>query len=152
MFAMSGCLPCLLLQGRRCVHPVWNCPRVGDHRLRCTGGHLGQNVWDHNLPLLQFEENAHGGSSAIGTFVSADRKGGGGSNFGGAFNSGVGRESREITLKVELPLLILLLLLWYHLTKVPWFPGKKVTPALAAAPPERSEEDPGPGPAAETEA
>jgi len=48
---------------------------------------------------VQFEENAHGGSSAIGTFVSADRKGGGGNNFGGAFNSGVGRESREITLK-----------------------------------------------------
>ena len=73
----------------------------------------------------QFEENAHGGSSAIGTFVSADRKGGGGNNFGGvstvntvalnqeitfghlctetlfagAFNTGVGRESREITLK-----------------------------------------------------
>ena len=32
---------------------------------------------------FQFEENAHGGSSAIGTFVSADRKGGGGNNFGG---------------------------------------------------------------------
>ena len=38
----------------------------------------------HCLPFaFQFEENAHGGSSAIGTFVSADRKGGGGNNFGG---------------------------------------------------------------------
>ena len=47
---------------------------------------------------VQFEENAHGGSSAIGTFVSADRKGGS-STFGGTFHTGIGRESREITLK-----------------------------------------------------
>jgi len=47
---------------------------------------------------VQFEENAHGGSSAIGTFVSADRKGGS-NTFGGTFHTGIGRESREITLK-----------------------------------------------------
>jgi len=48
---------------------------------------------------VQFEENSHGGSSALGTFVSADKKGGGGNSFGGTFQTGVGRESREITLK-----------------------------------------------------
>jgi len=47
---------------------------------------------------VQFEENAHGGSSAIGTFVSADKKGGS-NTFGGTFHTGIGRESREITLK-----------------------------------------------------
>lgn len=52
---------------------------------------------------IQFEENAHGGSNAIGQFVSADQKGGGGlglSSLGGRGHiSGVGRESREITLR-----------------------------------------------------
>ncbi|TRY78164.1 hypothetical protein TCAL_07573 [Tigriopus californicus] len=52
---------------------------------------------------IQFEENAHGGSNAIGQFVSADQKGGGGlglSALGGRGHiSGVGRESREITLR-----------------------------------------------------
>lgn len=46
---------------------------------------------------IQFEENAHGGSSAIGTFVSSDSKGGKG--VGNTFTSSIGRESREITLK-----------------------------------------------------
>ncbi|XP_023337496.1 transcription factor IIIB 90 kDa subunit isoform X2 [Eurytemora carolleeae] len=46
---------------------------------------------------IQFEENAHGGSSAIGTFVSSESKGG--KNIGGTFTAGIGRESREITLK-----------------------------------------------------
>ena len=58
---------------------------------------------------IQFEENAHGGATAIGTFVSSDSKGGGsfpstgGSGrlgFGvGHFQSGLVRESREITLR-----------------------------------------------------
>jgi len=47
---------------------------------------------------VQFEENAHGGSSAIGTFVSAERKGGS-NTFGGTFYTGIGRESREVTLR-----------------------------------------------------
>lgn len=50
---------------------------------------------------IQFEENAHGGTSAIGTFVSAETKGGGfsGSPVGGGGIGGYGRESREITLR-----------------------------------------------------
>jgi transcription factor IIIB subunit 2 len=61
---------------------------------------------------IQFEENAHGGASAIGQFVSADSKGGG-FEVGSGFRSGrgiggfggiggvglVGRESRELTLR-----------------------------------------------------
>ncbi len=54
--------------------------------------------------MLKFEENAHGGSSAIGTFVSSDSKGGGSlASRGGAglgpFPTSLGRESREITLR-----------------------------------------------------
>ena len=56
---------------------------------------------------VQFEENAHGGSSAIGQFVSSESKGGGSFSFGnggggrgfGHFQGGLVRESREITLK-----------------------------------------------------
>ena len=39
-----------------------------------------------------------GGMSAVGTFVSRDKKGGS-NTFGGNFLTGVGRESREVTLK-----------------------------------------------------
>ena len=55
---------------------------------------------------IQFEENAHGGSSAIGTFVSSESKGGASFSFGGGsgrgfaqFQGGLVRESREITLR-----------------------------------------------------
>ncbi|KDR24500.1 hypothetical protein L798_10788, partial [Zootermopsis nevadensis] len=47
---------------------------------------------------VQFEENAHGGSSALGQFVSSDSKGGA-RGFGGSFHAGLGKESREITLR-----------------------------------------------------
>ncbi|XP_023727508.1 transcription factor IIIB 90 kDa subunit isoform X1 [Cryptotermes secundus] len=47
---------------------------------------------------VQFEENAHGGSSALGQFVSSDSKGGA-RGFGGSFHVGLGKESREITLR-----------------------------------------------------
>ncbi|KAK7870265.1 hypothetical protein R5R35_000993 [Gryllus longicercus] len=46
---------------------------------------------------LQFEENCHGGSSAIGHFVSSESHGGA-SGFGSSFHTGLGRESREVTL------------------------------------------------------
>ncbi|KAL1460549.1 hypothetical protein WDU94_012526 [Cyamophila willieti] len=46
---------------------------------------------------MQFEENAHGGTSALGHFVSSDSKGGC-QGFGGALRGGLSRESREITL------------------------------------------------------
>ena len=52
-------------------------------------------VQESNLIVsdIQFEENAHGGSSAIGQFVSADSKGGGtlggmGGGGGGGFGPG----------------------------------------------------------------
>lgn len=47
---------------------------------------------------VQFEENAHGGSSAIGQFVSSDSKG---SNLSviGSFSHGLQKESREITVQ-----------------------------------------------------
>lgn len=45
---------------------------------------------------IQFEENAHGGSSALGQFVSSDSKGGA-RGFGQSFHTGLGKESREIT-------------------------------------------------------
>ena len=67
------------------------------------------NVLEQNRIVsdIQFEENAHGGSSAIGTFVSSESKGGGTFSFGGGgggrgfgnFSGGLVRESREITLK-----------------------------------------------------
>ena len=81
----------------------------------CT--HCG-NVLESSIIVsdIQFEENAHGGASAIGHFVSADVKGGGfsGSSIGGGIggfgnrihggigglhSAGLGRESREITLR-----------------------------------------------------
>eukprot|EP00092_Neocalanus_flemingeri_P014384 GFUD01015516.1.p1 GENE.GFUD01015516.1~~GFUD01015516.1.p1 ORF type:complete len:720 (+),score=233.36 GFUD01015516.1:40-2199(+) len=47
---------------------------------------------------VTFMDNGSGGMSAIGTFVSGDRKGGS-NTFGGNFMTGVGRESREVTLR-----------------------------------------------------
>ncbi|CAB4058849.1 BRF1 [Lepeophtheirus salmonis] len=50
---------------------------------------------------IQFEENSHGGASAIGTFVSSESKGGTARLGIGGFSPGMGlgRESREITLR-----------------------------------------------------
>jgi len=78
----------------------------------CTG--CG-NVLESSIIVsdIQFEENAHGGSSAIGTFVSNETKGGGfsGAAMGGGgggggggmriggLQVGLGRESRELTLR-----------------------------------------------------
>ncbi|XP_038206447.1 transcription factor IIIB 90 kDa subunit [Zerene cesonia] len=47
---------------------------------------------------IEFQETAHGGASVIGQFVSADSKGGA-SGFGRAYSSGIGQESREVTLR-----------------------------------------------------
>ena len=46
---------------------------------------------------IQFEENAHGGASAIGQFLSNDNQGGTG--FINAYRGGQGKQSREITLR-----------------------------------------------------
>jgi transcription factor IIIB subunit 2 len=49
---------------------------------------------------VTFEEDGHGGASAVGQFVSGDSRGGGGMGSGnGAFHSGVAKESRELTLR-----------------------------------------------------
>ncbi|KAK6635630.1 hypothetical protein RUM43_007466 [Polyplax serrata] len=47
---------------------------------------------------IQFEDNAHGGSTALGQFVSSDSKGGA-RGFGGSFHTGLGIESKEVTLR-----------------------------------------------------
>ncbi|XP_054263826.1 transcription factor IIIB 90 kDa subunit [Macrosteles quadrilineatus] len=47
---------------------------------------------------MQFEENAHGGTSALGQFVASDSKGGC-RGFGNNFHTTLNRESREITLQ-----------------------------------------------------
>lgn len=47
---------------------------------------------------VQFEENAHGGSSAIGQFVPSDSKGGS-LAVTGTFNYGLQKESKEITIQ-----------------------------------------------------
>lgn len=47
---------------------------------------------------VQFEENSHGISSAIGQFVSSESTGGC-QGFGNGFHTGVARESRDITLQ-----------------------------------------------------
>ena len=46
---------------------------------------------------VQFEENLHGGSSAIGQFVSSENQGGTG--FISGYKGGGGKESRELTLR-----------------------------------------------------
>ena len=43
--------------------------------------------------MLQFEENAHGGASALGQFVSGDTKGGGSMGSMGIGGGGGGREA-----------------------------------------------------------
>ncbi|KAF0299330.1 Transcription factor IIIB subunit [Amphibalanus amphitrite] len=63
----------------------------------CTG--CGSVLEEHIIVSeVQFEENAHGGSSAIGQFVGADGKGAKGLAAG--FHAGaLGKESREVTLR-----------------------------------------------------
>lgn len=46
---------------------------------------------------VQFEETGHGTATAVGQFVSSDRKGG--ATGYGKFNAGIGAESRELTLR-----------------------------------------------------
>jgi transcription factor IIIB subunit 2 len=50
---------------------------------------------------VTFEEDGHGGASAIGKFVSAESRGGVilSATGGGGFHTSVGKESREITLR-----------------------------------------------------
>ncbi|KAF5294970.1 hypothetical protein FQR65_LT10613 [Abscondita terminalis] len=70
-------------------------PARGDAVCTNCGSVLEDNII---VAEVQFEENIHGASNAIGQFVSADSKGGP-NNFGASFHIGQGVESREITLK-----------------------------------------------------
>ncbi len=47
---------------------------------------------------VQFEENAHGGSSAVGQFVSSESRGGNMTVIG-SFSYGLQKESKEITIQ-----------------------------------------------------
>ncbi|XP_065169196.1 transcription factor IIIB 90 kDa subunit [Atheta coriaria] len=88
-----------MASGRKCK----NCgssdievdPARGDAVCTNCGSVLEDNII---VAEVQFEENAHGNSSAIGQFVSADSKGGA-TKFGASFHVGFGTESREVTLR-----------------------------------------------------
>lgn len=69
-------------------------PARGDAVCTSCGSVLEDSVI---VSEIQFEENCHGGSSAIGHFVSSESHGGA-SGFGSNFHAGLGRESREVTL------------------------------------------------------
>ncbi|XP_041969946.1 transcription factor IIIB 90 kDa subunit [Aricia agestis] len=87
------------MSGKKCKHcgssDIEVDPARGDAVCTNCGSVLEDNII---VAEVEFQENAHGGASAIGQFVSADSKGGA-SGFGRAFNAGVGQESREVTLR-----------------------------------------------------
>lgn len=70
-------------------------PARGDAVCTNCGSVLEDNII---VAEIEFQENAHGGASTIGQFVSAETKGGA-TGFGRAFNAGIGQESREVTLR-----------------------------------------------------
>ncbi|CAG9862358.1 unnamed protein product [Phyllotreta striolata] len=70
-------------------------PARGDAVCTACGSVLEDSII---VAEIQFEEGAHGTSSAIGQFVSSDSKGGA-TKFGASFHVGDSVESREITLK-----------------------------------------------------
>lgn len=87
------------MSGKKCKHcgssEIEVDPARGDAVCTNCGTVLEDNII---VAEVEFQENAHGGASAIGQFVSADSKGGA-TGFGRAFNAGIGQESREITLR-----------------------------------------------------
>ncbi|CAG9106017.1 unnamed protein product [Plutella xylostella] len=87
------------MSGKKCKHcgssDIEVDPARGDAVCTNCGTVLEDNII---VAEIEFAENAHGGASTIGQFVSADTKGGA-TGFGGAFNAGIGQESREVTLK-----------------------------------------------------
>ncbi|XP_013139186.1 PREDICTED: transcription factor IIIB 90 kDa subunit isoform X2 [Papilio polytes] len=86
------------MSGKKCKHcgssEIEVDPARGDAVCTNCGSVLEDNII---VSEVEFQENAHGGSSAIGQFVSAESKGGA-SGFGRAY-VGIGQESREITLR-----------------------------------------------------
>ncbi|XP_046687470.1 transcription factor IIIB 90 kDa subunit isoform X2 [Homalodisca vitripennis] len=95
-------LPCILVGVRMTGNKCKNCgsaelevdPARGDTICTNCGTVLEDSVI---VSEMQFEENAHGGTSALGQFVASDSKGGC-RGFGNNFHSPLNRESREITL------------------------------------------------------
>ncbi|RVE41623.1 hypothetical protein evm_013728 [Chilo suppressalis] len=89
----------IIMSGKKCKHcgssEIEVDPARGDAVCTNCGTVLEDNII---VAEIEFQEAAHGGSSAIGQFVSAESKGGA-SGFGRAFNAGIGQESREITLR-----------------------------------------------------
>ncbi|XP_050354145.1 transcription factor IIIB 90 kDa subunit [Nymphalis io] len=87
------------MSGKKCKHcgssEIEVDPARGDAVCTNCGSVLEDNII---VAEVEFQENAHGGASAIGQFVSAETKGGA-SGFGRAFNAGIGQESREVTLR-----------------------------------------------------
>ncbi|XP_075982648.1 brf RNA polymerase III subunit [Anticarsia gemmatalis] len=87
------------MSGKKCKHcgssEIEVDPARGDAVCTNCGTVLEDNII---VPEVEFQENAHGGASAIGQFVSAESKGGA-TGFGRAFNAGIGQESREVTLR-----------------------------------------------------
>ncbi|XP_028040736.1 transcription factor IIIB 90 kDa subunit [Bombyx mandarina] len=87
------------MSGKKCKHcgssEIEVDPARGDAVCTSCGTVLEDNII---VSEVEFQENAHGGASAIGQFVSADTKGGA-TGFGRAFNAGIGQESKEITLR-----------------------------------------------------
>ncbi|XP_077299889.1 brf RNA polymerase III subunit [Arctopsyche grandis] len=70
-------------------------PARGDAVCTNCGSVLEDNII---VPETEFQENAHGSSSMVGQFVSAESKGGA-TGYGAAFSMGVSTESREVTIK-----------------------------------------------------
>ncbi|XP_023954921.1 transcription factor IIIB 90 kDa subunit [Bicyclus anynana] len=85
--------------GKKCNHcgssEIEVDPARGDAVCTNCGSVLEDNII---VAEVEFQENSHGGSSAIGQFVSAETKGGA-SGFGRAFHAGIGQESREVTIR-----------------------------------------------------
>ncbi|CAH0594115.1 unnamed protein product [Chrysodeixis includens] len=87
------------MSGKKCKHcgssDIEVDPARGDAVCTSCGSVLEDNII---VAEIEFQENAHGGASTIGQFVSAESKGGA-TGFGRAFNAGIGQESREVTLR-----------------------------------------------------
>ncbi|XP_047033532.1 transcription factor IIIB 90 kDa subunit isoform X1 [Helicoverpa zea] len=87
------------MSGKKCKHcgssDIEVDPARGDAVCTNCGSVLEDNII---VAEIEFQENAHGGASTIGQFVSAESKGGA-TGFGRAFNVGIGQESREVTLR-----------------------------------------------------
>jgi len=91
---MSGVVSC-----KQCgCSEIDSDPARGDSVCTSCGYVLEESII---VSEVTFEEDGHGGSNAVGQFVGSDARGGGGLSgvSSSGFHSGVGKESREITLR-----------------------------------------------------